>query len=59
MSIEEVIDNAVTLNRTLEIEYCTRSRSIFSCEIENYSPYYGGQYIRLSEWIWVRKEHSR
>jgi predicted DNA-binding transcriptional regulator YafY len=48
MSIEEVINNAVTLNRTLEIEYCTRSGSVFFCEIEkiHYSPHYGGQYIQ-------------
>lgn len=48
MSIEEVIDNAVTLNRTLEIEYSTRSGNVFFCEIAKirYSKYYGGQYIQ-------------
>jgi hypothetical protein len=48
MSIEEVIDRAVMLNRTLEIEYCTRSGNVFSCTIEQimYSRYYGGQYIQ-------------
>ena len=48
MAIEEVIDRAVTLNKTIEIEYCTRSGKVFSCEISDivYSQYYGGGYIQ-------------
>ena len=48
MAIEEVIDRAVMLKQTIEIEYCTRSGSIFSCRISDiiYSPYYGGMYIQ-------------
>lgn len=48
MAIEEVIDRAVTLNETIEIEYCTRSGKVFSCEISDivYSQYYGGGYIQ-------------
>ena len=47
MAIEEVIDRAVMLGQTIEIEYCTRSGKVFSCEIANivYSPYYHGEYI--------------
>lgn len=47
MSIEEVIDRAVMLGQTIEIEYCTRSGHVFTCKIANivYSPYYGGGYI--------------
>ena len=47
MTIEDVIDRAVLLRQTIEIEYCTRSGRVFSCEIANivYSPYYGGKYI--------------
>ena len=47
MAIEEVIDRAVQMGQTIEIEYCTRSGKVFSCEITNiiYSPYYGGGYI--------------
>lgn len=48
MAIEEVIDRAVMLNQTIEIEYCTRSGSVFRCVITDiiYSNYYGGGYIR-------------
>ena len=48
MAIEEVIDRAVMLRQTIEIEYCTRSGKVFSCEISNivYSQYYGGGYIQ-------------
>ena len=48
MAIEEVIDRAVMLKQTIEIEYCTRSGSRFSCRISDiiYSPYYGGMYIQ-------------
>lgn len=47
MAIEEVIDRAVQLRQTIEIEYCTRSGNIFTCEISDiiYSNYYGGGYI--------------
>ena len=47
MAIEEVIDRAVMLGQTIENEYCTRSGTVFSCEIANivYSPYYYGEYI--------------
>ena len=47
MCIEEVIDRAVMLKETIEIEYCTRSGSVFTCCISDimYSPYYGGMYI--------------
>ena len=47
MSIEEVIDRAVELNQTIEIEYCTRNGRVFTCQISNieYSRYYGGLYI--------------
>lgn len=47
MTIEEVIDRAVLLKQTIEIEYCTRSGNVFTCWISDieYSPYYGGGYI--------------
>lgn len=47
MTIEEVIDRAVMLRETIEIEYCTRSGSVFTCKISDivYSQYYGGGYI--------------
>lgn len=48
MTIEEVIDRAVMLRQTIEVEYCTRSGSIFTCKISDivYSQYYGGGYIQ-------------
>jgi len=48
MAIEEVIDRAVLLKQTIEIEYCTRSGNVFSCQISNieFSRYYGGDYIQ-------------
>ena len=48
MAIEEVIDRAVMLRQTIEIEYCTRSGNIFTCEISDiaYSQYFGGGYIQ-------------
>ena len=48
MTIEEVIDRAVMLRQTIEIEYCTRSGSMFTCRISDivYSQYYGGGYIQ-------------
>ena len=48
MAIEEVIDRAVLLRQTIEIEYCTRSGSVFTCKISDivYSRYYGGGYIQ-------------
>ena len=47
MSIEEVIDRVIMCQQTIEIEYCTRSGHIFTCEITDigYSRYYGGGYI--------------
>lgn len=47
MSIEEVINRAVQLGQTIEIEYCTRAGKVFSCKISDirYSQYYGGEYI--------------
>ena len=47
MSIEEVIDRVIMLQQTIEIEYCTRSGHVFTCEITDigYSRYYGGGYI--------------
>ena len=47
MAIEEVIDRAVMLGQTIEIEYCTRNGSVFTCKISDivYSQYYGGGYI--------------
>ena len=48
MTIEEVIDRAVMLRQTIEIEYCTRSGSVFTCRISDiiYSQCYGGGYIQ-------------
>lgn len=48
MAIEEVIDRAVLLKQTIEIEYCTRSGNVSSCQISNieFSRYYGGGYIQ-------------
>ena len=48
MAIEEVIFRAVELRQEIEIEYCTRSGSVFWCEISDivYSRYYGGGYIQ-------------
>ena len=48
MAIEEVIDRAVRLGQTIEIEYCTRSGKVFTCVISDivYSKYYGGGYIQ-------------
>ena len=48
MAIEEVIDRAVLLKQTIEIEYCTRRGNVFSCQISNieFSRYYGGGYIQ-------------
>ena len=42
MSIEEVIDRVIMSQQTIEIEYCTRSGHIFTCEITDigYSRYY-------------------
>ena len=47
MSIEEVINRAVQLGQTIEIEYCTRAGKVFTCKISyiRYSLYYGGDYI--------------
>ena len=47
MTIEEVLDRAVMCGQTIEIEYCTRSGKVFTCEITDigYSRYYGGGYI--------------
>ena len=47
MTIEEVIERAVLLNKEIEIEYCTRSGSLFRCRIADiqYSGCYGGGYI--------------
>ena len=48
MTIEEVIDRAVMLRQTIEVEYCTRSGNVFTCKISDivYSQYYGGGYIQ-------------
>ena len=47
MSIEEVINRAVQLGQTIEMEYCTRAGKVFTCKISDirYSQYYGGEYI--------------
>ena len=47
MTIEEVIDRAIILGRTIEIEYCTRSGCVFRCRISDirYSSYKHGGYI--------------
>ena len=48
MSIEEVVERAVILKETIEIEYCTRAGRVFTCEISDvvYSQYFGGGYIQ-------------
>ena len=48
MTIEELIDRAVMMRQTIEIEYCTSTRSVFTCKISDivYSQYYGGGYIQ-------------
>lgn len=48
MAIEEVIDRAVQLRQTIEIEYRTRNGRVFTCKISDiiYSHYYGGGYIQ-------------
>ena len=48
MSIEDVVERAVILKEAIEIEYCTRSGNVFSCQISNidFSRYYGGEYIQ-------------
>ena len=48
MSIEEVVERTVMRKDTIEIEYCTRSGNIFTCEISDivFSQYYGGGYIQ-------------
>lgn len=48
MAIEEVIERAVMMGETIEIEYCTRSGHVFTCIISDivYSNYYGGGYIQ-------------
>ena len=48
MSIEEVINRAITLRQSIEIEYCTRAGNVFNCRISDivYSRYYGGDYIQ-------------
>lgn len=47
MTIEEVIDRAVMMQQTIEIEYCTRSGYVFRCRISDirYSSYMDGGYI--------------
>lgn len=47
MTIEEVMERAVLLNREIEIEYCTRNGRVFSCRIAHirYSSHFGGAYI--------------
>ena len=47
MTIEEVIDRAVMMQQTIEIEYCTRSGFVFRCRISDirYSSYMDGGYI--------------
>ena len=48
MSIEEVIDRAILLQQSVEIEYCTRNGNIFTCQLTDirYSRYFGGGYIQ-------------
>ena len=48
MSIEEVVERTVMRKDTIEIEYCTRSGRVFTCQISDiiYSKYYGGGYIQ-------------
>lgn len=47
MTIEEVIDRAVMMQQTIEIEYYTRSGYVFRCRISDirYSSYMDGGYI--------------
>ena len=47
MAIEEVIDRAISFRQTIEIEYITRSGSLFRCYISDisYSSYRDGGYI--------------
>ena len=47
MTIEEVIDRAILFRKTIEIEYITRSGSLFRCRISDirYSSYRDGGYI--------------
>lgn len=47
MAIEEVIDRAVMMQQTIEIEYYTRSGYVFRCRISDirYSSYMDGGYI--------------
>ena len=47
MTIEEVIDRAILFRKTIEIEYITRSGSLFRCRISDirYSTYRDGGYI--------------
>ena len=47
MAIEEVIDKAISFRQTIEIEYITRSGSLFRCYISDirYSSYRDGGYI--------------
>ena len=47
MAIEEVIDRAVMMQQTIEIEYFTRSGCVFRCRISDirYSSYMDGGYI--------------
>lgn len=47
MAIEEVIDRAVMMQQTIEIEYRTRSGCVFRCRISDirYSSYMDGGYI--------------
>ena len=47
MAIEEVIDKAISFRQTIEIEYITRSGSLFLCYISDirYSSYRDGGYI--------------
>ena len=47
MTIEEVIDRAILFRKMIEIEYITRSGSLFRCRISDirYSTYRDGGYI--------------
>ena len=44
MTIEEVIDRAILFRKTIEIEYITRSGSLFRCRISDIT-YRDGGYI--------------
>ena len=59
MSIEEVIDRAVQMNKEIEIEYCTRNGRVFTCRIADirYSNYYGGMYIQAYR-LDIREERT-